>query len=480
MALSAGCSLSDPSYLSEDVAGSRALAGASGQTSHAPSSYAGVGGLAGLSGGSATLNDGGRAVDGGGSAGAPTGVGGSLAAEGGADGSAEGGAFGSGEASGGAGADEGISGAAGAPGNGAVSTPDRPLLSARDAQKYTVPKYLAQAGTLGSLVKDDWDPTAGLGDTSELTPTFTVAADGSGTHTTVQEALDDAALGDGPSRIYIAVEPGTYRELVCASGSIPVTLYGLGTDPDDVKIVYDNFSRQARDDDINPCVPTSPEDSTYGLRGSATFAADADELQITNLSIVNDFDESTVAADGDLSAVALLTRGDRVVLENVRITGNQYVAFFDTPDPSIVSRVYVKDSYIEGDMQYITGRGTVVIDHSEIHFLPARLGASMGSLYAMSTAAQNEYGLLIIDTRFTTEPTSYSGWVLLGRAWDEDVTTYEPGVSPNGQAVIRDCFLDSHIKKFKPYGNALVTVRLFDSEQNRLYEYANTGPGAAE
>ena len=28
------------------------------------------------------------------------------------------------------------------------------------------------------------------------------------------------------------------------------------------------------------------------------------------------------------------------------------------------------------------------------------------------------------------------------------------------------------------WGNALLTVRLFNPEGNRLYEYANTGPGA--
>jgi pectinesterase len=295
----------------------------------------------------------------------------------------------------------------------------------------------------------------------------------------VQSALNDAALLESNSRVTIAVAPGTYREVVCISGDIPVTLYGLGEDPSAVTIVFDHHMLTPMDDAYNPCVSTFASDGTYGVRASATFAVNTDGTEVANLSIVNDFDETSAAGAADFSAVALLTRGDRLVLEKVRISGNQFVTLFDTPDPTQVSRVYVKDSTIEGDMQYITGRGTVVIDHSDLHFLPARLGASMGSYYAMSTAAQNEYGLLIIDSTFTSEPTDYSGWVLLGRAWDEDVTTWVPGESPNGQAVIRNSSIGSHVKKYKPYGNALVTVRLFDASENRLYEYDNYGPGAA-
>ena len=62
-----------------------------------------------------------------------------------------------------------------------------------------------------------------------------MAADGSGTHTTVQAALTAAASGS--ARRYILVKPGTYRGVVSISGSTPITLYGADTDATRVVIV---------------------------------------------------------------------------------------------------------------------------------------------------------------------------------------------------------------------------------------------------
>src|SRR4051794_10651420 len=73
------------------------------------------------------------------------------------------------------------------------STATRPQLDAAQAEQYTMERYFAQAGDLGTdgsaLKVDNWTPPA-IGDVATFTPTFTVAADGSGTHTTVQAAID--------------------------------------------------------------------------------------------------------------------------------------------------------------------------------------------------------------------------------------------------------------------------------------------------
>ena len=98
---------------------------------------------------------------------------------------------------------------------------------------------------------------------------------------------------------------------------------------------------------------------------------------------------------------------------------------------------------------------------------------------AASTSAANPFGFLVINSRITVEPNSGFDWVLLGRSWDIDTAIYTAGVSPNGQIVVRNTFLDSHLNKNKPWGNAQGTARLFDCRANRLYEYSNNGPGAA-
>lgn len=65
-----------------------------------------------------------------------------------------------------------------------------------------------------------------------------MAADGSGTHTTVQAALNAAT---GSARRYILVKPGTYRGQVSYTGSTPVTIYGASTDASQV-IIINNMS----------------------------------------------------------------------------------------------------------------------------------------------------------------------------------------------------------------------------------------------
>jgi pectin methylesterase-like acyl-CoA thioesterase len=105
----------------------------------------------------------------------------------------------------------------------------------------------------------------------------------------------------------------------------------------------------------------------------------------------------------------------------VRLFGNLYTALFDSPDPTVLSRVYVRNSYIAGDMQFITGRATLVIDNTEIHYLTNRLDTSLGSIMAASTAGQSPFGMLVFNSRFKIFTTTNSNWVLLGRSWDHGV-----------------------------------------------------------
>lgn len=356
----------------------------------------------------------------------------------------------------------------------------RPQLRPATAENYTTAKYLAQSGTLGALVRDDWDPTAGLGDIGAFSPSYTVDVNGTGTHTTLQAAVDAAVAAGETSRAYIRVLPGAYEEVVCVDAPRPITIYGAGADPSDVVITSSNNAGKARDDLHNRCVSLEATATTYGIQGSATFMAKSNEVQLKNLTISNEFVEDANVWTAGSQGVALYTYGDRIVAENVRVTGNHYVLALDTPDPSVVSRVYIKDSQITGDMQYIVGRGTAVIDKSEVHFITTRLTSPMGSIMAASTAGPNSYGFLIVNSRLTVIPDSGFSWVLLGRSWDVNTQAAEwtLGTSPNGHILIRDSFIDSHIKATQPWGNALETARLYDCFESRLYEYNNTGPGA--
>lgn len=381
----------------------------------------------------------------------------------------------------------GGAGASGGSGTMVEGSATRPQLPAASASDFTVLDYLAQAGPIGAPLRDDWDPTAGI-DLASLTSKYRVAASG-GTHGTVQAAIDAAVADGGAERIAIEVAAGRYRELVCVPSSAPpITLYGTG-DPAATVIVFDNYSGKPKDAQApaNPCSPALGSTS-YGTTGSTTFAAYADEFQAKNLTFANDFDETGLSSN--VQAVALTAQGDRQLYENVRMLGNQDTFFAKSASSDVISRIYVKSSYIEGDTDFIFGRATLVIDESQIHFVSLRQG-SKGYAIVPSTDARNPFGMLVNGCQFTADAATMVGQVHLGRAWDEsgkDLATYAglvaSGVYPNGQALIRDSTLGAHIRAADPWAEAATTKRPFRSvagsaPANRLYELDNTGPGSA-
>jgi pectinesterase len=211
----------------------------------------------------------------------------------------------------------------------------------------------------------------------------------------------------------------------------------------------------------------------------------ANGFEATNLTISNDTDEST--ASGATQAVALLTRGDQIVLDSVRLIGNQDTFYARGVSPALAVRVYVVDSYIEGDTDFIFGDARIVIENSTIHVVGDR--KANGAIVAPSTHALNPYGILVTESTITAG--EGMNVVALGRAWDEgqgDLANYlssvESGDYPNGAAVIRDSQLDAPIGA-AAWSSAATTGRPFssidtDAPKNRLYEYGNTGEGSAQ
>jgi pectinesterase len=179
-----------------------------------------------------------------------------------------------------------------------------------------------------------------------------------------------------------------------------------------------------------------------------------------------------------VQAVALMTTGDKLVFDNVRVLGNQDTLFLSTAGYSTIARSYFKSSYVQGDVDFIFGRGTAVFESCTIKYLSTRWGNN-GNHIAPATAAGNAYGFLFSGSHFTKDSSTGSNVTSLGRSWDEGVSTgaYIAGSSPNGQAVIRESTLDSHIKLQAPWGTS-TSGRAFSASGNRLREYKNTGGGS--
>lgn len=372
------------------------------------------------------------------------------------------------------------------------STATRPQTSDADAAALVASRYLAQAGALGAdgstLTTDHWAPPP-VGDVATFTPTVVVAADGSGTHTTLQAAFDAVpAAAPGAARTYILVKPGTYRGTACANGKAPITLYGAGTDASAVTFVDGHYNAEAKavGTPANPCNPNA-SGATHGTSGSASIAIYSDDFHARNVTFANDAMQAVdhgagypagASGSGGAQAVALMTQGDRLVFENVRVVGHQDSLYVKTPNTGTVSRAMFRDCHVEGDVDFIFGRGTAVFENCEIRYVSTRLpvGASTAML-APSTSPLHPHGMLFVRSRFTADAGAAAGKTYLGRAWDEGVnrTTnpYVAGTSPNGQLLIRESEIGAHVQPEAPWTTS-TSGRDWSADGNRLAEYRNT------
>ncbi|AJP03047.1 pectate lyase [Streptomyces cyaneogriseus subsp. noncyanogenus] len=320
---------------------------------------------------------------------------------------------------------------------------------------------LDKAADLPALLRSGAGPRTSLGTTATTTAaaaaaatTLTVAKDGSGQYSTVQAAVN-AVPANNPGRVVIAVRPGTYRETVKVPSNKPhVTIQGTGASRKDTVIVYNNASGTPK-----------PGGGTYGTGGSATVAVEADDFQARNLTMANDFDEGANQHISGHQAVALRTASDKVFLDSVIVEGDQDTLLLDTAAKDRLGRVYMANSYVVGNVDFIFGRATAVIDRSVITLKKRWDGTSAGYVTAPSTAAGRK-GILIANS--TVNGAVSDRTFYLGRPWHAGGdATLDP------QTTVRNTTLSAAIRT-TPWTD----MSGFSWKDDRFAEYANTGPGA--
>ncbi|MCG5219721.1 pectinesterase family protein [Streptosporangium soli] len=284
--------------------------------------------------------------------------------------------------------------------------------------------------TCSDIARMQWSFNQVSGPTTPpTTGTPTVAADGTGRYRTVQAAIDAVPSGNG-SRVVITIKPGNYREIVNVNKP-NVTLQGLGSSPSDTVIVNNRSAY------------------TSGTSGSYTALISARDAAATNLTVSNDLDESTIPSGHQ--AVALRLDGDRTTLTNVRVLGDQ-----DTLLVNDSARAYVKNSYVEGTVDFIFGGGTIVFHSCDIY----EKRSTGGPITAASTAATKTYGFLFWRSRINGAAGNVT---TLGRPW-----------RPDAQVLYRESTLSATVATAQPWTNMSS-----NSWQNaRFLEYRNNGAGA--
>ena len=274
-----------------------------------------------------------------------------------------------------------------------------------------------------------------------------VAFDGSGSHTTVQAAIDAApttATAAKPHRIL--VKSGTYREHVVIPADKPhLQLLGESGEAERTVITLDT--------NVKTPIPGDPSGKTLATPDSATVLIRASDFTAENITF-----ENTTPREARVQALALYVTGDRVAFRRCRFLGWQDTLRPDSPKGGPAARQYFSDCYIEGHVDFIYAAGTAVFDHCHIH------AKADGYLTAASTPAEAPFGYVFLDCKVTAGPEVVKGFYL-GRPW-----------RPHAATAFLRCEFPAQLRPeaWHNWGKP-------DNEKTARYaEYKNTGPGAAD
>ena len=223
-----------------------------------------------------------------------------------------------------------------------------------------------------------------------------VAQDGSGDYTKLQDAIDKAPTGRAKPWL-IFVKNGRYNEHI----DIPATkshLHIIGQDRDKT-VVYDNR--------------LSGGTNAYSVDPGATVVVKGTDTFFENISLENSYGYEKL--DGP-QALALNTVADRVAMNNVALLSYQ-----DTwiTSSSSTARHYIKNSVIEGAVDFIYNNGNVYLDGDTLQINRP----SGGYIVAPRHTADTKWGYVfqnnIIRPRKGIDVTD----VWLGRPWHDQPKT---------------------------------------------------------
>jgi len=229
---------------------------------------------------------------------------------------------------------------------------------------------------------------------------MTVAQDGSGDFSTIQDAID-ATKAFPDERITLYVMNGVYKEKVSLySWNTHVSL--IGENRDSTIITFnDNFNKLNKG-----------RNRTFHRY---TFLVDGNDFHAENLTIEN--------SSGPVGqAVALHVAADRVSFTNCTIKGYQDTMYLAGEG----FRSHFKNCFISGSTDFIFGEGTALFEDCEIHSL------TNSYIPAASTPENIDYGFVFKHCTLTAAADVDK--VYLGRPWRKYTRT-----------VFIDCELGAHI-----------------------------------
>lgn len=264
-----------------------------------------------------------------------------------------------------------------------------------------------------------------------------VAQDGSGDYLTIQEAIN-AVRDLSQEQVTIHIKPGIYHEkIIVPSWKAKVSLVG----ENNLTTVITNSDYSGKD---NPGGKDALGRKKYSTYTSYTLLVQGNDFHAENLTI-----ENTAGRVGQ--AVALHIEGDRAIISNCRLLGNQDTLYTATE----TSRQYFKDCYIEGTTDFIFGEATAVFNNCIIKNL------TNSFITAASTTPRQKFGYVFLGCRLIADSSVQK--CFLGRPW-----------RPYAKTVFINTEMGKHIlpEGWNNWNNPANESTVFYAE------YASTGLGA--
>jgi pectin methylesterase-like acyl-CoA thioesterase len=193
-----------------------------------------------------------------------------------------------------------------------------------------------------------------------------VALDGTGDLCSVQGALDAVPANNTKART-ITIAAGTYHEIVHARGKSNVTLHGADRKQTIIAATNNN--------NVNPSTATR---SLVGIDAASGVAFE--NLTIHNLTPQN----------GSQAEALRLQGCDQCIVRDADIVSLQDTVYWN-------GRIYAKNCYIEGNVDYVWGSGVVYFDGCEIRTV-GRTG-----VLVQSRNAPGAYGYVFVSSKLTAD-----------------------------------------------------------------------------
>lgn len=232
-----------------------------------------------------------------------------------------------------------------------------------------------------------------------------VSKDGAGEYSTIQSAIDNAPSDrTAPWKIYI--KSGAYEEQVIVPEEKRF-IHLVGENKDNT-ILHLRLNVGAKPKVGNePFWASSvhnPESPVYHYEG-AVLNVKAPDFHAENLSIINDFG---IDSQSGPMALAIKIHVDRVSFDNCIVRSYQDTWQTSGNDSH---RLYVRNSFIEGAVDYIFGGGDALFENCTLY------NSRKSSVIVAPCQTHAEYGYVFRNCRITGNAEAAKGENKFGRPW---------------------------------------------------------------